>query len=247
MSPLTPRGGAAPEAPAASAAPEPEPEPLGSWHTREYVAGWLEQDVIGDMLRLPRRISAALVADAGIDVDHVIDLGAGAGPYLKVLLDAFPSARGTWVDSSEPMLESAREQLGGYGTRVRYTIGDAEELAGIETEPADVIVTSRVVHHFSPESIRALYAAALERLRPGGFFFNLDHYGAPGDWEQRYRRIRGQFVGKPRTPLPPHQHDHPFSVPADHLAWLAAAGFEAPDVAWRTFYTALLVGRKPSV
>jgi SAM-dependent methyltransferase len=109
-----------------------------------------------------------------------------------------------------------------------------------------VIVTSRVVHHFSPDSIRALYREAFEGLRPGGFFFNLDHYGAPGDWERTYRRIRPEFVGKPRTALPPHRHDHPFSVPAAHLAWLEAAGFEAPDVPWRTFYTALLVGRRPA-
>jgi SAM-dependent methyltransferase len=237
MTPMPPRAGGA-EAVASA-------EPLGSWHAQEYVAGWLRQDVIDDMLRLPRRISAALVQDAGIDVAHVVDLGAGAGPYLAVLLDAFPGARGTWVDSSQPMLDSATERLRGFGDRVRFALGDAERLAELDTGPADVIVTSRVVHHFSPDSIRALYAAALERLRPGGFFFNLDHYGAPGDWEQRYRRIRSQFVGKTQT-LPPHRHDFPFSLPADHLAWLAKAGFDAPDIPWSTFYTALLVGRKPA-
>jgi SAM-dependent methyltransferase len=243
MTPLLPRDGEA----RSGARPESgEGEPLGSWHAREYVSGWLAEDVVGDMLGLPRRLSAAIVADAGIDVAHVIDLGAGAGPYLAVLLDAFPAARGTWVDSSEPMLESARQELRGYGGRVRFTLGDVEDLAGLETEPADVILTSRVVHHFSPASIRALYAAAFARLRPGGFFFNLDHYGAPGDWEQRYRRIRPQFVGKPRTAVPGHRHDYPFSVPAAHLAWLEEAGFQAPDMPWRTFYTALLVGQKPA-
>jgi SAM-dependent methyltransferase len=220
-------------------------QPLGSWHAPDFVAGWLEQDVIADMLRLPRSISAALVADAGIEVGHVIDLGAGAGPYLEVFLDAFDGARGTWVDSSVPMRDSARERLARLGDRVDFVLADAQDLAGLDAAPADVIVTSRVVHHFSPASIQALYRAAFERLRPGGFLFNLDHYGAPGDWEQRYRRIRGRFVGKPSTPVPSHRHDYPFSVPAAHLRWLAEAGFDAPDVPWRTFYTALLVGRRP--
>jgi SAM-dependent methyltransferase len=238
VSPLAPRGGTA-SAPLAQ-------RPLGSWHTGEYVAGWLEQDVIGDMLKLPRRLSAALVADAGVDVQHVVDLGAGAGPYLQVLLDAFPAARGTWSDSSQPMLETARERLADYGDRVEFVIGDAQDLEAIDTPPADVIVTSRVVHHFAPAAIQRLYRAAFDRLRPGGFFFNLDHHGAPGDWDRRYRRIRSDFIGKPKSELPPHRHDFPFSLPAEHLGWLHDAGFEAPDVPWSMFYTALLAARRPA-
>ena len=234
MSPLAPRG-----APAEGAG-------LGSWHEREFVAGWLEEDVVADLLALPRRISAALVAEAGLDVSHVIDLGAGEGPYLEVLLDAFPDARGTWVDSSAPMLDSARERLGRLADRVEFLLGDIEDFAGLPVGDADVILTSRVVHHFSPASIRRLYATVGERLRPGGFFFNLDHYGAPGDWERRYRAIREQFVGKPKRDLPPHRHDFPFSLVAAHLSWLEEAGFEPPDVPWRTFYTALLAARKPA-
>jgi SAM-dependent methyltransferase len=236
-----------PPAPRSGAPDRTEPgRPLGSWHAGDYVAGWLEQDVIGDMLAMPRRLSAALVADAGVDVRHVVDLGAGAGPYLQVLLDAFPAARGTWSDSSEPMLENARERLAAYADRVDFVIGDAQDLGGIDTPPADVIVTSRVVHHFAPATIRRLYRDAFARLRPGGFFFNLDHHGAPGDWDARYRRIRYDFIGRPKSDLPPHRHDFPFSLPAEHLGWLHDAGFDAPDVPWSMFYTALLAARKPS-
>jgi hypothetical protein len=46
--------------------------------------------------------------------------------------------------------------------------------------------------------------------------------------------------------VPGHRHDFPFSLTTEHVAWLEAAGFDAPDVPWRTFYTALLVGRKPA-
>ena len=221
-------------------------EQLGSWQSEDYVAEWVGQDVLADLLTLPRQISAALVADAAVDVTHVVDVGAGAGPYLEVLLKAFPRARGTWVDSSEPMEERARERLAPFGDRIAFVRGDAEALASIALVRADVVVTSRMAHHFSPESLRRLYAAAAALVAPGGFFFNLDHFGAPEGWEQRYRRIRKQFTGTPTHEARPHRHDYPLTEIPVHLRWLEEAGFETPDVPWRTFYTALLAARKPA-
>lgn len=219
---------------------------LGSWHSDEYVADWIGADVLADMLTLPRQLSAALVADSGDPVEHVVDLGAGHGPYLGVLLNAFPGARGTWVDSSEPMQAAARERLVPLEGRIGYVLGDIERLAELDLDPADVVVTSRVLHHFSPESLRAFYSAAFDVLRPGGFFFNLDHFGCPDGWEKRYRRIREQFTGKPKRDTPPHRHDFPFQQATDHLRWIEAAGFEPPDTPWRTFFSSLLAARKPA-
>jgi hypothetical protein len=70
-------------------------EHVESWHSAAYAEQWAGEDVIADMLDLPRRISIALVADAGFGVDHVVDLGSGPGVYLQVFLDAFPRARGS--------------------------------------------------------------------------------------------------------------------------------------------------------
>src|SRR3954454_13195519 len=99
---------------------------LGSWESSEYVGEWLGEDVIAGLLELPRRISLALVQDSGLEVGHVVDLGSGHGPYLELLLDAFPDARGTWVDSSPPMEEEARERLARFGARVRYVLADVQ-------------------------------------------------------------------------------------------------------------------------
>ena len=221
----------------------PKAGELGSWTSDTYVAEWLGADSLQDLLLLPRRVSAALVADDGVDVSHVVDLGAGDGTYLEVLLEAFPGARGTWVDASEAMRDAARERLAAHDGRVDYVVGDMERLDEMEIEPSQVIVTSRAVHHFSPDSVQALYRTAFELLTPGGFLFNLDHFGSPGDWEQRYRRIRPAFVAKQREARP-HRHDFPLIEVGPHLEWLAEAGFEAPDTPWRTFFTALLAAKK---
>src|SRR3954451_3358574 len=217
---------------------------LESWHSRDYVAQWAGEDVIADMLALPRSISAVLVADSGVEVSHVVDVGAGPGAYLDVFLRAFPNARATWIDVSEAMEELGREGLGEFEDRVTYAIGDAERLDEIDVAPADVVLSSRALHHFSPESLAGFYRAAHELVVPGGFVINLDHVGAPGDWEEAYRRIRAQFTGARKRGVKPHRHDYALAPAARHLRWMADAGFEAPDVPWRMLYTALMVARK---
>jgi trans-aconitate methyltransferase len=219
---------------------------LGSWHSAGYVAEWVGDDVVADMLDLPRRLTVGIVADARIDVSHVVDLGAGPGPYLELFLEHFPSARGTWVDSSLPMQELARERLARFGDQVDYVIADLERPSEIRFDPADVVVSSRALHHFPAETLRALYGRLFDRIAPGGLFANLDHVGMPGDWEQVLRRLRKQFLGDRQVEQKPHRHDYPLPLAEDEIEWLEQAGFEAPAVPWRMFYTALIVARKPA-
>jgi SAM-dependent methyltransferase len=216
---------------------------LGSWQSAEYVGRWAGDDVLGRLLQTPRQVSIALVRDAGIDVSHVVDLGSGEGPYLADFLRAFESARGTWLDSSQPMLERAREALAEFGDRISFVVAPAEELATARIERAEVVVSSRALHHLRPDDLARAYRDVRELLEPGGFFFNLDHVGAVGDWEQRYRRIRQQFTGTRRRTLQPHREDEPLQPVADHLQYLEQAGFAALDVPWRMLYTALLAAR----
>jgi SAM-dependent methyltransferase len=219
---------------------------LESWHSESYAAQWAGEDVISNMLELPRQLSAAIVGDSGIDVEHVVDLGSGPGAYLGLFLSAFPNARGTWVDSSEAMLELGRKELAAFGDRVAYVIHDVERLDQATIEPAQVVTSSRALHHFSPGSLARVYRAAFDLVTPGGFVFNLDHVGAPGDWEQVYRRVRAQFTGDRKRELKPHRQDYPLARADEHAGWAAAAGFEYPDVPWRSFYTALIAARRPA-
>jgi ubiquinone/menaquinone biosynthesis C-methylase UbiE len=217
---------------------------MGSWESAEYVGQWLGEDVIADMLVLPRKISVALVEDAGIEVSHVVDLGSGHGPYLAEFLDAFPKARGTWVDVSAPMEVQAREQLARFGDRVRYVLTDVEQLASAGIERASVVCSSRALHHLSGEALAEVYRVVGELVEPGGFVFNLDHVGAPGDLEQAYRRVRGRFTGERKKELKPHRHDYPLARADQHAAWMEAGGFEHADVPWRMLYTALISARR---
>ncbi|MGH2933037.1 MAG: class I SAM-dependent methyltransferase [Gaiellaceae bacterium] len=220
-----------------------EPE---RWTSPEFVGRWLDEDVIADMLLLPRRISAALVEDAGIPVSHVVDLGAGHGPYLELFLDAFPVARGTWVDFSPPMEEEARGRLARFGDRIRFVPSDVESLTADQIGSASVVVSSRALHHVAHAALAEVYRVVADTVEPGGFVFNLDHVGAPGDLEKTYRRIRGRFTGSRTKPLRPHRQDAPLASTDDHVAWFRAAGLELVDVPWRMLYTALIAGRKPA-
>jgi SAM-dependent methyltransferase len=217
--------------------------PAGSWAADDFVDRWIAADSLAAALELPRRISAALVAQSGIEVRRVVDVGSGTGTFLRTLLEAFPEAEGVWVDASLAMRDRAVTSLADLGSRVTFALGDLREPDAIPLE-GDVVVSARAAHHLDAGSIERLYRAVATALSPGGFLCNLDHIAAPGDWRARYRQIRPLFVGGGGGA--PHEHDAP-PLPLDrHLAWLREAGFQDPDVPWRLFWTALVVARTPS-
>jgi ubiquinone/menaquinone biosynthesis C-methylase UbiE len=217
-----------------------------SWESSGYAAAWAAEDVMAPVLELPRELSKALVIDAGIEVRHVIDLGSGPGSYLRTMLEAFPEAAGTWVDGSAAMLELARRELSHLGARVTFIVAELERLDSAPLEPADVVVSSRALHHLAPVALASVYRTVAGVLRPRGFMLNLDHVGSPDDyWHGTYRRIRDELVGSRRTQLKPHRQDGPLPTAELHLNLMSDAGLVYADVPWRFLTTALLVARKP--
>jgi ubiquinone/menaquinone biosynthesis C-methylase UbiE len=140
----------------------------------------------------------------------------------------------------------AEDGLAEFDGRITYVVADAERLDEVAVDPAQVLLSSRALHHFSPESLQRVYRAAFDVVAPGGFVMNLDHVGARGDWEQALRAIRGQFTGDRKKALKPHRHDYPLARADEHGAWMEEAGFGPADTPWRMFYTALIVARKPA-
>ncbi|MFJ4001188.1 class I SAM-dependent methyltransferase [Streptomyces parvus] len=130
---------------------------------------------------------------AGDDVRHIVDLGSGTGTGTFALLEQFPTARVTAVDSSPAMLErlvsAARER--GLGDRVRTLEADAGAgLPGVAD--ADLVWASASLHHLDdPATALAGIRAA---LRPGGLLAvaEVDGMpsfldGGPGELEARCR------------------------------------------------------------
>ena len=217
------------------------------WSDPAFATAWLSDDPRGaeDLLALPRRIAAALVADDNPAPRLIVDIAGGAGTFLAVLLEAFPDARGVWTDVSPTMLDRARGDLARFGDRIDFTVADMTELnsAGLPGD-ADVVLTSRASHHLDRDQLHAFYRDAAGLLAAGGWLVNLDHIGPLDVWDRRYRAVRKKF-GPARKSAPPHHHNYPLTSVEDHLDGYRAAGLGEVDIAWKAFYTCLFVGRRP--
>jgi len=99
------------------------------WMDEKLAARWTAADSLKEMLVVPRRISATIVAADRPGSRLVVDIGSGPGDYLAALLDAFPAARGVWTDVSPAMEDIARPELVRYGDRVEFHLVDIEDLS----------------------------------------------------------------------------------------------------------------------
>lgn len=214
------------------------------WKDKQFATEWAEDDVVADLLALPRRIAAAVVSLDRPEPKLIVDIGSGPGAFLSVFLDQFPAARGIWTDASEAMQEKAETALAGYGDRIDYHLVDMTEIdSGVLPTDVDVLLTSRAVHHLDKAGLHAFYAAAAGLLAPGGWLVNLDHTGPGEVWDARLRAARKTII-PPRAKGGGHHHDGALTSVADHYEALTAAGFTDYDTPWRGFFTVLFMARK---
>jgi trans-aconitate methyltransferase len=82
----------------------------------KLAARWTAADSLKELLVLPRRISATVIAADRPGTALVVDVGSGPGDYLSTMLDTFPAATGVWTDVSPAMADIARPALAGTGT-----------------------------------------------------------------------------------------------------------------------------------
>ncbi len=213
--------------------------------SEDEAAGWLNTDVQGELLDLPRRIAASIVSLNG-GISKFIDIASGSGIFLKVFLDRFPESSGIWHDASETMKAAAQKSLESYSSRISWVTGDMQGIAslGLATD-LDAVVTSRATHHFSADELRVFYADAATLLRPGGWIINLDHAYLGSTWDPVLRNVRKQLLAKKPENASGHKHLRPAPQISDHLSALAAAGITDAFTAWQAFYTFLIIARKP--
>lgn len=116
-----------------------------------------------------------------------IDLGGGNGNFADRLLDAFPGARGTVLDSSRLLLDRNAPH-----PRKRLVEGGVEDIAGLLGEERfDLACLNWVLHHLvadthrrSIENQREILRRVKGMLRPGGRLSVFENFynGALIDW-----------------------------------------------------------------
>jgi trans-aconitate 2-methyltransferase len=90
----------------------------------------------------------------------VIDLGCGPGNSTELLVNRFPQAKVTGLDSSSSMLEQARKRL------PQCTFFQADLTTWAPTEPADLLFANAVFQWLPDHA--AIMARLLDTLPPSG-------------------------------------------------------------------------------
>ncbi|HJU16670.1 MAG TPA: class I SAM-dependent methyltransferase [Stellaceae bacterium] len=154
------------------------------WHRADYVEWWIARDAGRDAERR-RRIRDML---AGADLApaaaiSVLDVGGGYGVVSEEVLAAFPAARVTLQDYSEPMLAAARRRLAQHGERLRLVHADLREPSWTRAVggPFDLAVSAIAIHNLRDlAAIAACYRGIAAVLKPGALFLDYDLYDIAG-------------------------------------------------------------------
>ncbi len=238
-------------------------------------AGWSEDDSaafieLGASFTPARELQHEIVCrllDGAPPPARLVELCCGAGDLARAVLGRFPHARLLALDGSPAMLERTRAACAAAGARLTVRPFDLAATDWRRLEPApDAVYSSLAVHHLDGEGKRRLFRDISGLLRPGGRFvladivMPADAAGlriAAEDWEaevarrsrarhgddrdlQRFRELHWNFFRWPDDPV-----DRPSSV-AEHLSWLAQAGFEAVDLHWMLAGHAIFSARRPA-
>jgi 2-polyprenyl-3-methyl-5-hydroxy-6-metoxy-1,4-benzoquinol methylase len=156
------------------------------WHSTDYVSGWITHDVARDPERRPLLRQMLACAPFARDAElNVLDVGAGYGVVTEEVLGAFPQARITLQDYSQPMLDQAHQRLAEHSDRLRYVVCDLldpswpQEVGG----SFDLVVSAIVLHNLpSRDNIFACYRSLHDLLGPEGWFLNYDRFLDGVDW-----------------------------------------------------------------
>lgn len=228
------------------------------WKSDEMVAQWVTTQADRERHRAEqRRLLAALLPFRSDAVFTVVDLGAGTGAATQAVLESYPRASAVLAEYSAPMIEQGSQALAEHASRFRYVEFDLSSGPWPSAIPdsVDAVITSLCVHHLPDERKQQLFAEILERLAPGGWFFNYDPVRTDDPlvetvWQRTTDRL-GLDDGprhQHRTPQEQQRYDNHvrfISPLALQLDFLRSAGFEGVDVYWKQLDHVIYGGRRP--
>jgi SAM-dependent methyltransferase len=193
-----------------------------------------------------------------------VELGSGTAEPSARVLEHFPHATGTCVDSEREMLALAREKLAPHGGRVQIQEGD---ITTCDIPACDVVFSAKAIHHVSPADLPSLLARIAHTLRPGGCFILHDGMLVGPKWGEKVREqsqrfhhrhvqraiaagqatqeeidARWAFKRKMKAMGKDVEYRHAAET---ILSVMTEAGFAEVGIVWRMFADTILVGFTP--
>ena len=198
-------------------------------------------------------------------IENFLDLGCGDGILGAAVLGEYPSARGVFVDFSEPMLEQAREGLKDYTGQLAFENLDYGDPAWVSRmlaySPFDAVVSGYSIHHQPDVRKPEVYKEIFSLLKQGGWFVNIEHISSAAQlnvdlFEHHYVSARYAIEKQNGGPRTFEQLAEEYKTRPDKAAnilasvelqcdWLREIGYEEVDCYFRIFELAVFGGRKP--
>lgn len=204
------------------------------WSDERHVARYLE---IADAHGRRAEGESVLIEHLPRDLARVLDLGTGDGRLLALLRADGPEIEAVGLDSSQLMLDAARERFAGAPWVELVDHDLSEPLPDLGRFQA--VVSSMAIHHLNHARKRSLCREIFELLEPGGVFANFDHVASPTP------RLHAAFFAAIDEPL---ENEDPSDQTLDvesQLQFLRDASFDDVDCYWKWLEMALLIGVKP--
>ncbi len=159
------------------------------------------------------------------DPHHIVDLGCGTGAGTFALLDRFPDAHVTAVDTSAEHLQRLRTKACTLGVqeRVRTVHADLDEAAWPDLGSPDLVWASASMHHMAhpDRALRTIH----DTLAPGGLFAVVELAGPPRFLPADAPAERPGLEERVHAAADRRQAEHMPHRGADWGPMLTAAGF----------------------
>ena len=123
------------------------------------------------------------------DAFEFVDLGCGTAEPTARVLQHFPHATVTCIDSEPGMLSIARKKLASHS---RAEAREAD-MTRCEIPECDVVLSAKAVHHVPPGDLSALFARTRAAVRPGGCFILYDAMSVGPAWGPAARLLASRF------------------------------------------------------